>query len=357
MKSRIFIIAAFLMLCSCTADRNPVPGRKVGEIYLTAKGGSTSVLVKTEDNWRVWTDETWLSLDVNGGSGESAFTVSCESNESDFVNVNLSRKGAVVICNLRTMAPDTLYIVQQGIPDGIERHSAPQDSYIEFVDAELKRLKVIYANFGACTDKAAVETWISASDADVVAGIWKETAVLQAREGLETYEDLFILDKSGTVSGRTQKTDLPAALAVSIDGKMIQVSDFPREAPSLEMIRNLMDSGYDRAGSGSDWLIGGSFYFLSSMELSCPDTPQWYPSDISDPSFEADRYAQYNNLTDCIWMVSRHFNPTWTEDGKSWRADYVYASNSVWNTAVDVKLGPEPVPGSGHRTIEISLKY
>lgn len=350
-------MAAILALCSCTAVDYPSSGIKLGEIYFTSKAGSRSILVKTSDKWRVETDCDWISLDVNGGVGEAAFTITCGSNESDFANPRLSREACVVIRRLSAGTSDTLYVVQQGFPDGIERASTVQDSYIEFVDVPLRRIKVVYANFGSATVED-VEKWIAASDADLIAGIWSEEGVARLKvEGLETGFGLMMLDKSGRGFGRIQKTDLPPALAVSMDGKMFQIADFPRDEPALEMMRNLMNGGYDRPESESDWIVGGSFYYLSAMEMSCPDTPDWYPDSISDPRFKADIYAQYNNLTDCLWMVTHHFNPTWTEDGKSWRADYVYASNSAWNSVVDVKLGPEPVSGASHKTIAITLKY
>jgi hypothetical protein len=99
MKKMIFILTlvAVLINVSCSKDAPYKAGPTVGEIYVTAEAGRLSVFVETTGQWRVTSGADWLSLDVEGGHGQGAFTVSYLSNESDILNVKASRKGVVTI--------------------------------------------------------------------------------------------------------------------------------------------------------------------------------------------------------------------------------------------------------------------
>ena len=110
--------------------------------------------------------EDWLSLDVNGRNGKGAFTFSYASNESDFANANPTRLGHIVIQNLNSMKADTLYVRQQGTPDGKEYESYDNSNYIEFIDAALNRVTVVYADFDGVTDAASVSAWIEETGVD-----------------------------------------------------------------------------------------------------------------------------------------------------------------------------------------------
>ena len=137
MKKYIAIILGIALVCSCTEKtETSKAGKRVGEIYVTALPGAKTVLVNQDGLWRVRTSADWISLDVNGREGPGAFTMYYASNESDFVNSNPSRRGAVIIESLRNMRADTLWLRQQGVPDGKEYSSSPQDSYIEFIDSD-----------------------------------------------------------------------------------------------------------------------------------------------------------------------------------------------------------------------------
>ena len=74
------LIAALSLLSCKEMQQEPVPGKAIGEIYVTAAPGSRSVLVKLDGLWRVRSMESWLSTDVAGREGEGAFTFSFDSN-------------------------------------------------------------------------------------------------------------------------------------------------------------------------------------------------------------------------------------------------------------------------------------
>ena len=364
-KIGLILALAALAAVSCTSGKDAYkPGRKVGEIYVTAQSGAKTVLVSLEGLWRVIPREGWMSTDVNGREGEGAFTVYYGSNESDFVKTNATRRGALVLQNLKTMVADTLYIIQQGTPDGTEYSSAPQDSYVEFIDTPLTRVEAVYANIRGCTNLHEVAEKISGSSAQLFFLTLDEES---AARFVETYtltwtsilrhRGLVIVNKSSLPIGATLSGDAPAHLSLELDGIAWQVAEFDAEAAALPQVMALLESGFNRPEAGAKWVIGGSFYYLSVMEAGYPATPSWYPSDPDDEAFLADIYAQTNNLTDCIWMSLRGYNPTWTLGDRSWRADYVYASNQVWNAAVDVRLLDAPVSGASHKAVRLTIKY
>lgn len=358
----ISMIALAAVLSGCNKEVEVTPGKAVGEIYVTAKSGAMTVLVKKSGLWRVSSNEIWISTDVQGRQGEGAFTVYYGSNESDFISANATRRGAVVIRSYDDNVADTLYIRQQGIPDGKEYASASQDSYIEFIDAELTKVRVTYANLNGCSDASAAEGYIKSCNADLVALCWNDEAGMTALES--SFEENVVRNDSVAFVNLSSfemlpgiKGSEPASAAVQVDGINFQVALFDEDGVLYQQMSSLLESGYNDPASGADWIVGGTFYCLSSMEVGYPDTPSWYPKDPTLSIFDTDRYAQSNNLTDCVWMSSRKFNPTWSEDDRSWRADYIYASNSVWNAATSVKVGEVPVAGAQHRTLELTIKY
>ena len=168
---------------------------------------------------------------------------------------------------------------------------------------------------------------------------------------------LLIVNKSGLPAGASLSGAFPASLSQEIDGICWQVADFDEDATALPQLMSLLEGGFNRPGAGAKWVIGGSFYYYSVMEAGYPQTPSWYPSNPDDDAFLADIYAQTNNLTDCIWMSQRGYNPSYTSGDRSWRADYVYASNQVWNAAVDVRLTDAPLSGVAHKAVRLTIKY
>jgi hypothetical protein len=130
-----------------------------------------------------------------------------------------------------------------------------------------------------------------------------------------------------------------------------------REA-GLEAFTGMVEDTYNAYNSPSKWIIGGQMYHYSMMQSSYPATPSWYPTDVEDPDFDADRYAWNNNLYDCLWMSERNFVQTWTDqaDGKSYMADYVYVSRDVLASIYSVER-LDKVLGMEHNPIKITLKY
>ena len=364
MRRTILIIMSMAALLACTKEQTLERGRKIGEIYTTAKSGSKTVLVKLPGLWRVSAADPWISLDVEGRQGEGAFTLSYSSNESDFISSNPTRLGRIVIEDYSSFRADTLYLRQQGVPDGKDYSSLPQNSYIEFVDVPLTRLKLSYFNLSGCADLEAAENLLNGDDADIQWVIWdneKASQLGSAHEGSSSvYGNIVMLNRTDK-KPVVESLSSPMALMAEIDGVCIACADFGEAVPSGEgrygQLRTLLDAGYNRPDSPDKWIVGGSFYYLSVLELGYPSTPSWYPSNPNASDFEADRYARTNNLVDCIWMCSRDYNPTFSKDGIEWRADYIYASASAWNAAAVVSLSEVPLSGAVHKSMGITLKY
>lgn len=341
----IIIILAFAAAVSCKeVPQAPTAGKRIGEIYVTAAPGSRSVLVKLDGVWRVRPVSDWIHTDVNGREGEGAFTFTYDSNESDFINFRPVRRGAIVIQSLSTMVADTLCIIQQGIPDGKQYESLPQDSYIEFPEDQISSVTVLWANVQGA---ASAESWISSVGADINCII--------SDSGLEiTLKDGSKADETGTMMK-------PKAVFAKVGRLNLALSDFGSEPESEDTYYNnvvdLLTASYDKPDAEQDWLVGGSFYYLSVMEAGYGTTPSWYPANPAAPEFAADRYVQGANLTDCVWMTGRDFTPTWTSGGKSWRADYVYASNSVWNAVTKVSVMDNVPSGASHKAVLINIKF
>ena len=347
--SRIILLITAAALClSCENNREPEvkAGKNIGEIYVTAAPGSRSVLVSLDGLWRVRSCEDWISTDVNGRDGEGAFTFRYGSNESDFFVSNPVRRGAIVIQSLKTMTADTLYVRQQGVPDGKEYQSIPKDSYIEFLEGSFRSVSVLYANVQGA-EEAAAGAWIASVGADINCIVWTDS--------------LSISRKDGVPMDSEEQLTAPEAIVASGEGINLAVSDFgytpDNAAGYYQSIKSLLSRSYDKPGAGDLWLVGGSFYYLSVMEAGYPSTPSWYPADPSAEAFAADLYAQGANLTDCVWMTGRDFTPTWSTGGQSWRADYVYASVGAWTSVTSVKVLGTLAPGATHKAVLLNLKY
>ena len=367
MKKYIYMMFAAVLLAACSIRiEQPDCGVAIGEIYLTAPAGSKTVAVDIDGLWRVYTPEQWISLDVNGREGNGAFTFSYTSNESDFAHVNPTRLGYIIVQSLSTMKADTLYVRQQGTPDGKEYSSRDECGYIEFADADLTRLNVVYADFDGVEDISSVMGWVDALGADVLAAVCPQVIA----EGLAAaYPDKtvsagnLVVVSFTDVPEKKSQTDSPASLTAKAGDITYVVADFGKEingGSRYAQIKDLLDDGYNAPLSKGKWLIGGTFWYLSAMETGYPFTPSWYPSDPSDPQFTADLYAWKNNLLDCVWMVQRDFTPTYTDPedlSRSWRPSYVYASAEAWNAVVALDILEVPVAGMKHKPLRMTLKY
>lgn len=368
------MMSAAVLLAACsTKIGQPEPGVGLGEIYLTAPAGSKTVAVDLDGLWRVYTSEPWISLDVNGREGHGAFTFSYGSNESDFAHVNPTRLGYIIIQSLVTMKADTLYVRQQGTPDGKEYVSHDDSGYIEFVDADLTRTVVTYVNFDGVDDMASVTNWIDMSASDVIAAVCSQSLadyLASAYPQKAVRRDGLVVIASDGAPEIVSAMSAPVSLTAKVGDVTYVVADFDKEV-NVQMggtvgqiryhqVRNLLEDGYNAPLSNGKWLVGGTFWYLSAMEAGYPFTPDWYPTDPAASDFDADLYAWENNLLDCVWMVKRDYTPTFTDEDDmtmSWRPSYVYASTDAWNAVVSLEVLDVPMAGMKHKPITMTLKY
>ena len=355
--SMFFLSVCLLAACEAKLEQ-PGPGTGLGEIYLTAPAGSMSVSVELDGLWRVWAEEDWISLDVNGRDGYGAFTFFWSSNESDFSESRVTRLGHIVIQSIPDMRSDTLYIRQQGTPDGHDYVTRLSGGYIGIPDISQERVDALYLN---AEGMSMEEIACMAEEVDLAAVICPDASTASmlatAYPGKSAFEGrLLFLSMSRDVEPVSSSDD-PMSLAVSMDGVNYVLADFGKDpADRLAQIRALLDSGYNVPGASARWVIGGSFYYASVMEAGYPDTPSWYPASLHDDAFAADLYAWDNNLVDCIWMVNRGWTPTYSDAQGEWRADYVYASGTVWNSMTDVTLMTD-MDHLSHTPVRFTLKY
>ncbi len=324
----IFIFMAIMLACGCvrTVYVDPFsPGVNIASVQVCARQGSLSVLVNTQGTWRVSCDQPWIVLDVNGGTGNAAFTVRYASNESDIAVLRTARTARIAVGLDSKMVSDTITVIQQGfISGGI----APQvyddpDISVEFDSRSLRETSVL------CCSMEGVE------DAD------REAALSWAAEQAE------VRVTDGRVYGE-------------LDGIGIAGCDFAGMDPAAgliafkELVDNTLNSPEDTFGK---WIICGQAYHLSMMQAGYPSTPSWYPSDARDAVFDADRFAWQNNLYDILWMKRQDYTVTYTDAGnRSYQADYMYVSSTLLSDVLDVEL-LSPVYGMSHSPVKITLKY
>ena len=351
----ILIIGMLLTVMSCQEKIAEYgSGQSLGEIVLAASESSVSVSVDYDCMWRVHTPADWISTDVSGRKGSSAFSFSVTSNESDMTESRKVRKAPVILTRLDKYVSDTLWVIQRGIPDGKDYVTNIKSSSIELQQEPLTVKTVLYCNLQGLDASAAGE-WIKARQEDIVAVVWTNDDVAAFADDNRSIIRLGNLMVVGDVDKTLSSQE---SLIVNVSGLNVQVADFTSDESNnrYRQIVSVLDEGYNVPSSSGLWLIGGSFYFLSSVEFGYPTTPQWYPARLNDPAFDADTYAWTNNLIDCIWMTSKTYNPTYTDaNGNSWRADYVYASKSAWNSIADVKVVDDKV--LTHKPILIKIKY
>ena len=278
-------------------------------------------------------DASWIRIDVPGGIGKGAFTVSYEANMSSVVDVKSSRKARVVVTSEDYAKSDTLNIIQQGFYSDIRPSAVGQSQAIvlEYVEAPAKKVDIVYCNADGVSDAEALASW--AEQFDVVAcgnGFLNTEAELCGSYSVCEVDDVKIVT-----------TDLQQAFA---------------EGRGYEVFKSIVDATYNAYDSQAKWVIGGQMYHYSMMQASYPATPSWFPADIEASVFDSDRYAWNNNLYDCLWMSERDFISTWTMEGQSYMADYVYVSRDVLATVCAVEL-LDKVLGMTHNPIKITLKY
>lgn len=370
MKRYLSILVTIILCTACsTKIEQPVPGVGLGEIYVTAPAGTKTVSVDLDGLWRVYSHDSWIDLDVNGREGQGAFTFSYASNESDFAKIYETRRGSIIIQSLNSMKADTLYVRQQGRPDGKEYVSYDNSDYIEFIEDKLTKIDVLYADFTGVEDVASTIQWVESQNAAVVAAICTASIAEELNEKYgenSVRSGNLILISPSSVPEDIITISSPATLAAKLGDINCVVADFGEVVPVDEdeakyrynQFKSMLDKTYNAPMSRGKWLVGGTLWYYTSMESGYPFTPSWYPQDTSDPLFDADRYAWKSSLIDCIWMTKRDFSETYTDDhGKSWRPSYVYASTESWNAVIDVQIVDLPLSSMKHKPFRISLKY
>ena len=338
MKKFIYILAAVAALISCNgSDLEIQSGNVIGEMNVTAASGKVSVSVETVGRWIVYEADNadWISIDVAGGVGKGAFTVWYDANLSNVADIKEARKARIVITSEDYAKSDTLNIVQQGfnsvhVPSVV---NPSKEIVLEYDETEVRTVSIVYCSADGVTDMQALTEW--AESFDVVAcgnSFLKPEVAAGESYAVCVYGDLNLVSE-----------DLAAEPEESVE----------QEYNAFVQIVEDTYNGYD---SPSKWIVGGQFYHYSMMQTSYQTTPSWFPADIEDPHFDADRYAWNNNLYDCLWMAERNFVETFASEGKAYMADYVYMSRDVLATVYTVeKLGK--VHGMTHNPIKITLKY
>ncbi|MCR5017174.1 MAG: hypothetical protein K6A64_00060 [Bacteroidales bacterium] len=329
MKTRLFILFAAVALifsCSRKADVIPAfqPGNAVAVCSVGASGGDVSVLVETEGQWRLRTVDSWISTDVPGGNGRGAFTFHYDSNQSDILNLRSGRIGRIAICMEDSKKADTLLISQRGFLTPEENISVTADPTLklEFETPSSVEVKLLVASTEGAS-AAAVADWVRSYSATVS-----------------------VLD--GVVTGNIDGLNV---LGCNYEGQ----SDKQRISSFREAVQSSIGNALVY---GNDWIVCGQMYHYSAMQVGYMDTPSWYPADASGSDFISDRFAWQNNLYDLLWMKTRGWVETYTDNtGHKWQADYVYVSASVLDKVASVDILPSPISGMTHSPIAVVLKY
>ena len=324
MKKILYMMILSALSCACTKNVEVVDpysqGVRVGEILLGATQGRVTVSVETEGLWRVVSDQPWLKTDVNGRNGDGAFTVYYESNESDVHVLKQERVAKVAILLDKSMKADTLVFVQRGLYPAKATGKVVNDPALklEYRIEQQKEVVLVCCNSEGAGDAQA---WIETQNADIV-----------------------VID--GDVKGEVKGLNVVGCNFADMS-----------EDEEYEAFRTMINSTFNAGPDADDnWIYAGSMYHLSAMQTDYPNTPGWYAHTIADSRVRSDIYAWQNNLYDCVWMYSQDYVTTWTDpEGKSYSADYVYASISVFSKITSVEL--VEIPGLDHKAIKIALKY
>lgn len=324
MKKYIYMVLLSALMCACTKHVEIIDpyssGSCIGKIELGAAAGSMSVSVETSGDWRVETADEWLTIDTKGRTGNGAFTVYYESNESDVMTRKSGRVGKISIRHAESKKIHTLVFVQQGFYPVAADAEVVNDPAIvlEYKNDVKSEVTLICCSSEGEGDAQA---WLSAQDADIV-----------------------VLD--GNVTGE-------------IDGLNVRGCNYAGMTADEEYdaFRALISQTYNSSpDAGDDWVFAGQMYHLSAMQAGYDSTPSWYPATKEAMEFRADLYAWQNNLYDCVWMYKRDYVSTYTDaDGRSYCADYVYVASSVFAKVTSVEL--LDVDGLSHKAIRITLKY
>ena len=291
-----------------------------------ASEGRLSVSVETEGTWRIDCDAEWISFDVQGGSGNQAFTVYFTSNVPDVIDLKQARVARIAISLDSYMVSDTLALVQRGFLGSGKSIDVHPDNRValEFDSKAITEATFVCCSSAGLEDKEALTAWVESQQADA-----------------------FVLD--GVVYGA-----LPGGISIAgCDYEGLSADDQYRAFRNL--VNGTINASFE---GGTAWILAGQMYHYSSMQSSYPSTPAWYPGDARGDDFRSDRFAWQNNLYDCIWMATQDYVTTYTDaEGHSYGADYVYVSSSVLGMISSLNLVDSPIPGMTHKAIVLKLKY
>lgn len=325
MKRTVYILLMSLLLVSCEKTvviNDPYsPGVCVGEIELGSVEGSLSILVETKGEWRLESDQPWLTLDTKGRSGNGAFTVSYDSNESNASDVRSERTAKVTFHLSEVLKADTLVFVQKGLSDVKLTRTVENDPALklEYKTEDLSELVVLCCSSEGVAD---INAWIEKQGADIV-----------------------VLD--GTVSGTSVEGLQVVGRTYAAENAADEYSDF----------KALLDQTYNsRPDAGDDWIFAGLMsHHLSSMQTGYSEAPDWYPESTEDQLFRSDIYAWQKNLYDCVWMYNQTYLDRFQDEAGNHSGNYIYASPSVFAKAVSAEL--IAAEGMKHKAIRLTLKY
>lgn len=338
MRKFIYILTAAAAMVSCSKSGLEIKsGDVVAEMNVTATSGRVSVSVETVGRWIVHEapDVDWVSIDVEGGVGKGAFTVSYDANMSNVADLKSARKARIVVTSEDHAKSDTLNIVQQGFNSVMAPSEVKpsQEIILEFEEDDVKTVTIVYCSAEGVSDLQELSQWAESFDIVACGGSFIKPEV--------------------TAEGNYAECEYNGLNLVSADlGEHWAVS----AEQEFDVFRQIVESTYNAYDSPSKWIIGGQLYHYSMMQTSYQSTPDWYPADIEDPLFDADRYAWNNNLYDCLWMAERNFVETFVSEQGAYMADYIYVSRDVLATVYSVeKL--DKVSGMTHNPVKITLKY
>jgi len=321
----ILAFAIALLLCSCKKEYvDPFTGGvNIGQTFVGAKPGSVSVLVNTAGTWRVSCDQPWISFDVDGGKGKAAFTVNYESNESGITSLRASRVAKIAIGLDNTLVADTLTITQQGflsIGPAVKIVSDPNIS-VEFDQRELRQMSLICCSLEGVSpeqQESAISWACSQADVCVI--------------GSSVYNSVDDINVAG-----------------------FDFTDLDTEA-EYKAFKNLIDTTLNAGLGTGNWILCGQTNHLSMMQIGYPSTPSWYPTDANDPVFDSDRFAWQNNLYEMLWMKEQNYVETYTDDDRSYQADYMYVSSTLLSNVTDMEIISAEY-GMSHTPLIITLIY
>lgn len=346
MKKILIIIAGTLYLISCDKSQLPelASGVVLDEMFLSAAPGKVSVSVETAGDWVVNLPEEagWISLDVKGGSGNGAFTLSYQSNMSDASVLTSSRKAEVVISTKDNLRSDTLNVIQYGLKNTHEPClcTGADHLQLEFEKREQKEVTVVYCSSEGLNDTSDLKSW--ANKFDIVAA-----------------GDRFLVPDVGSnvYHGPDGISFVTADMSYLM--KDNDETAFASDSTIYMAFKELIDTTYNALNSDPEWIIGGQLYHYSMMQAGYQSSPQWYPVDPMLPVFDTDRYAWANKLYDIVWLSSRDYIDTWTDPDtdRSYMADYVYVSRDVLARVYSVEVLDIPVAGMTHKPVKLTLKY